>query len=227
MRNHILYTAFTPEEILGCSYSLLKYLGLYNLKPPAEHAVVVYTNDPAALEAYGSFFNRFQLKDLLQLNEEAEAQRSPAERLTRQYAAEEEGNLLYMAHNTYPVSTLDPLFRRMEQGHVVGMANHQALGWNTHAEREAEVLIKNGVTENSEGTIAVYENFPEFYSLLRQFFKKNYEESIPNLVKRAHAIDAKQIEAEKKKFLELPRLSRWIKTITGRGWSINNHIARL
>jgi hypothetical protein len=59
MRNTILYTAYSTDEIHECAYSLLKYLDVYNMKPPADHSVVVYTNDPASLEGYQSYFSKF------------------------------------------------------------------------------------------------------------------------------------------------------------------------
>ena len=63
MRKTILYIAVSLDEVYEVAYSVLKYLEVYNLKPPADHSLVIYTNYPQRLEAYGSFFNHFELRE--------------------------------------------------------------------------------------------------------------------------------------------------------------------
>ncbi|MBD0333032.1 MAG: hypothetical protein ICV66_10275, partial [Chitinophagaceae bacterium] len=76
---------------------------------------------------------------------------------------------------------------------------------------------------NANGSIEHYENLPELRTLLRQFFTRYQEESIPNLVKLVHSINAKEIQDEKRKFTSLPIASRWIRKLMGKGWSISNY----
>ena len=64
MRKTILYIVVSLDEVYECAYSILKYLEVYNLKPPIDHSLIVYTNYPDILEAYGSFFHQFQLRPL-------------------------------------------------------------------------------------------------------------------------------------------------------------------
>src|SRR6478735_4340172 len=64
MPNRIIYCLASVDEIYECSYSLLKYLGVYNLKPPVDHELLIYTTKPALLEAYGAYFNHFQLREM-------------------------------------------------------------------------------------------------------------------------------------------------------------------
>ena len=96
MQNYILYFASSQDEHYECCYSLLKYLDLYNLKPPKEHSVVLYSNNPALLEAYGSYFNSFELKEL----------KGDLKSIFDQY----KGNIIYLPSNAYPVKELETLF---------------------------------------------------------------------------------------------------------------------
>lgn len=177
MQKSILYIAFSPDEVFECAYSILKYLEVYNLKPPAGHSLTVFSNQPELLEAYGSFFNIFEL-------------RSIPEKATRQSIINEfreaKEDVMFLDTHTYPVK---------------------------------EVSYDNAVE--------TYKNLKEFNTLLKDFFKRYQEESVPNQVKLIHNIDAKKIEKEKKAFEQLPLASKLFRRIIGRGWNISNYMVRI
>src|SRR6476620_9474455 len=102
MSNFIIYHSSSADEINECSYSLFKYLDVYNLKPPADHHVVIFTNKPALLELYGSLFHHFQL------NEVAGDERNAVEKINilNNFSAQQKGNILFMGGATYPVKDL-------------------------------------------------------------------------------------------------------------------------
>jgi hypothetical protein len=72
-----------------------------------------------------------------------------------------------------------------------------------------------------------YWNLKEFRKFLNVFFKKNEEESIPNLVKAAHPIDAAAIQQQKEDYEALPVYKKWMAKATGKAWNIDTHIKKL
>lgn len=109
MENYIIYRAHTANEIYECSYSLLKYLTVYNVKPPINHTVVIYTNQPALLENYGSYFQKFELNEVQELNTSRLA-------LLRNFFQQHEGNALFFNTNTYCTEPLDDIFADIAKG---------------------------------------------------------------------------------------------------------------
>lgn len=186
MRKFILYIAFSLDEVYECAYSILKYLEVYNLKPPADHALVVYTHYPELLEAFGSFFSGFELKPV--------PADSGKESIVHEFKNAVDGQVLYLDVHTYPVKTLDASF---SEG--------------------------TGIDENT----ASYKDLKEFKILLKDFFGRYQEESIPNQVKLLHNVDAKKIEKQKQQFEKLPLASKWLRKIMGRGWDISNYLIRI
>jgi hypothetical protein len=79
---------------------------------------------------------------------------------------------------------------------------------------------KQGEPQPLKDYILQYRNFTEFYWLLDQFFTRNAEESIPNLVRLAHHLDACTLREGKKEFQNLPLLRKIARTLTGKQWSI-------
>jgi hypothetical protein len=178
MHKSILYIASTLDEVYECAYSILKYLEVYNLKPPADHSIFIYTNYPDLLEAYGSFFNQFKLSPVpAGMNKEM---------ILSQFKNENGENILHFSSNTYPVKEVD-----------------------------------------ADKSIECYKDLKEFKILLRDFFGRYQEESVPNQVKLIHNVDAKEIEKQKKKFNELPIASKWFRKMMGKGWNISNYIVRI
>ena len=225
MHTTIFFSAFTADDIHGTAHALLKYLDVYNLKPPREHGVVIHTSNPAALEAYGSFFSRFELQQ-----QAAPAFTEPVPFLQKA-GAYYEGHLIYLAPHAYPLRPLEPLLDSLERGQVFGrkstqkptraVADYSALAFDSQVREFASERIAS-VVPGCEA-IEVFENLVEFRVLLRRFFSKYQEESVPNQVKLMHPIDARGIEQQKQRFRQLPLLTRWARKVMGKGWAIEQY----
>jgi hypothetical protein len=229
MPNYIVYHVSSVEEIHECAYSLLKCLDLYNLKPPADLAIGIYTDQPALLEAYGSFFNSFEL--LKGVNE-------PKYTLIRKFCSRHSGNVLYLDSNVYPVRPLEGLFADLSRGNVYAVAGLEktaqgqqkdfaVLGFSSQTERALDAAFMQGNTRSAENFISRYGDLKEFRLLLKDFFKRYHEESIPNQVKLIHSIDAKQIEDQKKRFRKLPFYQRLLRKMAGKAWNISDYAVKI
>lgn len=185
MQKSIVYIASEPDEVYKTAYSVLRFLDVYNLKPSPDVALVVYTHRPEMLEAYGSFFNSFELKPL--------PPDKTKEALVQQIK-EDRQNMLYLDANEYPVNTIDHLFS------------------------EPAII---------DGSIASHKNLKELGSLLKDFFSRYQEESVPNQVKLIHNIDPVKIREEKKAFERLPLPAQWFRKLIGKGWNIRNYRVRI
>ena len=230
MQNYVLYFASSQDEIYECCYSLLKYLDVYNLKPPVDHSLVLYSAKPALLEAYGSYLNSFELKEIQtgKANEESGMRNMEVKEIFEQY----KGNILYLPPNAYPVKELEPLFAAMNKGAVykgqTETSSHAnpsqlpILGFN-NGQQDADFIMRSSRSNFAGEFIEQYENLKEFRELLRDFFKRYQEESVPNQVKLMHSINARQIQDQKNKFSRLPLYQRLLRKILGKGWSISKH----
>jgi hypothetical protein len=223
MPNRIIYCLASVDEIYECSYSLLKYLDVYNLKPPVDHGLLIYTNKPALLEAYGAYFNDFDLREFNPAPESV----AKLEQV-RKIVAEEKGNILYMPSNSYFVKELGNLFMSIAQGTIfTGKKSTEVnaipvLGFNSERQNLQSTLdAKNA--KSTQGFIEQYDDLKEFRKLLKDFFRKYQEESIPNQVKLMHSIDAAKMQDEKNKFKQLPLHQRLLRKMMGKGWSIMGH----
>jgi hypothetical protein len=67
-----------------------------------------------------------------------------------------------------------------------------------------------------------YKGVTEVTKLLKIFFVRNEEESVPNLVKRVHYLDAEIIQKEAAVIRKAPLLKKWMGFITGK----NNLVQR-
>lgn len=218
MPDHILYKAATADEVDACAYALLKHLDVCNLKPA--QSVVIYTSQPAQLEVYGSFFKGFELKPLPEAD--------PVET----FARGTRGSVLYLGPYTYPLKPLDDLFARIRTGSVFALdpgrpdpaaAHPQVFGFAAEDARSFDNALRTTPHHSTDGHIASYPGFRDFRALLRDFFRRYQEESVPNQVKLLHPIDATGIRADKQAFLQLPLHRRLLRTITGKGWSISRY----
>ncbi|HEX2609228.1 MAG TPA: hypothetical protein VHK91_17725 [Flavisolibacter sp.] len=81
--------------------------------------------------------------------------------------------------------------------------------------------LKDHAVSLSGGLLCHYENFPEFDGLLDLFFHRYAEESIPNLVKLIHRLDAAALHREKQQFEALPAYKKWLRRLTGKAWNPN------
>ena len=295
MQNYILYLAHShPRYINECRFSLLKYLAVYNLNPPATTAIVVYTDQPQLFEAFIPFFNQFhiipigsrELKDW-QGAKGAAPRIKPA--VMQHFVATHSGHMLFLDTDTYITEPLEPIWSRMETGAIFlhqseGVLQAQANAaykkwdailqshaiaygqktlaytanlqlWNTGAvglsssqvsvvtdtlaltdalylllaEKQAASIAysyclgRAAAVKDLAETVVHYNQLKEFDVLLRLFFKKNEEESIPNLVKLSHALNPKLIGQEKQQYQELPFYKRWLLALTGKGWHIRQY----
>ncbi|MEI6946143.1 hypothetical protein V9K67_03005 [Paraflavisolibacter sp. H34] len=112
MHNYLIYRAYGRLEYMHeCRYSLLKYLSVYNLHPPADTAVVIYTDHPDLFEAYIPFFPHFQLQELA--GSEAFG---PKPDFARYLSATYQGNVLYCDTDTYFALPPKPVFEKIKTG---------------------------------------------------------------------------------------------------------------
>lgn len=280
MQNYILYHAVgSPDRINECRYALLKYLGVYNLKPPADTHVILITDKPVLFESYIPFFSQF----ILQERSGAEI---AASKVLDECLATYPGNFLYCQPDSYPVRPLEPLFAAIQNGQLVLYeptsqpdsasllkplhgkslyANNQQILlphalklWNTCTigvnsnDRElvktisllSEALLQNLPTAaadqvafsyfasqktalSARNYFAPYQGLKEFKTVLNLFFKKNEEESIPNLVKLIAHLNAADIEQEKARYERLPFYKKLANKLLGRGWSINQYTKKI
>lgn len=109
MPNYLLFQAYTPQQVAGCRYFLLKYLALYNLKPPAATTAVVYTNDPVSFETFANFFAHFEMPDT---GSNTLTKTAVLHRFFQQHS----GAVLYCDSTTYPLQPLEHLFADIERG---------------------------------------------------------------------------------------------------------------
>jgi hypothetical protein len=224
MPNQIVYIATTPSQVHECAYSLLKHLDVYNLKPPADQLVLVYTTEPAMLEAYGSFFNHFDLKQVKGNGGLPQFQ---------SILDEHPGNFLYLDTHVYPVREIEPIFCDMGKGKLFLKKKQgteglgfSILGLNAVQRVPVQSLLSGKNYESAEECLAAYEDLREFNLLLRDFFKKYQVESVPNQVKLLHHVDAQKIQEQKRKYQNLPFHQRVLRKLTGKGWRIVDYAVK-
>ncbi|MFN2458312.1 MAG: hypothetical protein ABR502_08945 [Chitinophagaceae bacterium] len=286
MQNYLLYQALQSTDLVNeCRYSLLKYLSVYNLKPPANTSVVIYTDQPAMFEEFESFFHGFEMQPV-----DAEEKKmwrgtqNSTERLKihvlRDFFETYTGNVLYCDTNTYALAPIDGIFQNISSGIVHLHEEKHPEKWQ-HIFRDKSIDINgekvqlnvtmkffdtaiigvnsnvkpllnnivalndsiyNQFTQNntedfafsyylqllhtiktSNHVIAHYYNLNEFQELLRVFFKKNEEESIPNQIKLVQNIDALEIQRNKIHYNKLPLYKKLLNAITGKQWSIKEY----
>jgi hypothetical protein len=129
MPNHLLFLAHTDQQVAECRYFLLKYLAVYNLKPPANTTVVVYTHQPTAFEGFTSFITAFQMPVLPGTPTSKTA-------LLHEFLSNNTGNVLYCDTATYPLQPLEALFADIEKGSLYLHAPHR------HKESELHTTIR-------------------------------------------------------------------------------------
>jgi hypothetical protein len=110
MPNYLLFQAYTRQQVAQCRYFLLKYLAIYNLKPPAETAIVVYTNNPGAFEGFINFVPQFQMPDATTGTTLAKTS------VLHLFLQNHSGAVLVCDTATYPLQPLEHLFADIEKG---------------------------------------------------------------------------------------------------------------
>jgi hypothetical protein len=124
MQNAILYQAYGGIDFINeCRYSLLKYLQVYDLKPPVSTGIYIYTDTPHLFEAFKPFFPTLEF---IAVTEEMIRQwKGPAAfvhrfkiEMIRHFLQGFDGNLLYCDTDTYAVLPLEDLFDDIANGHI-------------------------------------------------------------------------------------------------------------
>lgn len=237
MQNFILYQATESiGQVNECRYALIKYLSLYNLKPPQNTSVIVYTDRPAMFEAFTSFYEHFEMKEPV-VNSRYET--------IDNALSEFQGNVLFCETDTYPVMPLETLFEDLENGKIYlfdegineeSSSYNLVIGLNSTDKKNLANIIKQTKSSDSvqhdlkpsqvksaANYFRHYRNLPEFKKLLHSFFSKTEEESVPNLIKAAHNFDAEQIKKDKEQYFTLPFYKKWFKNLSGKAWSIKQY----
>jgi hypothetical protein len=108
MTNYLLYLAAgSTHTVNECRYSLLKYLAVYNLKPPPDIGIIVYTDVPATLEAFEAFFNQFELNEVKSV--------VPFKlEILKEVLSLKQGNILFVNTDTYFVAPVDVAFQTLK-----------------------------------------------------------------------------------------------------------------
>jgi hypothetical protein len=288
----VLEASQSADKVNVCRYSLLKYLEVHNLKPPANTAVYVYTDQPAFFESFISFFHRFEIKEISQTQLKEWSGIGSAQRVKMEIISEvlshTGGNLLFLDTNTYIKAPLENIFAGIEKGYFFLHSykaslnsavdtelsqlnkflatdaiwqNGQKLSiediriWNTNviglnstykavldditelndviykqfpkpvveAFAFSYCLQKAGEVKTCNEQIPYYGSLKEFRQLLQLFFKKNEEESIPNLIKLLNVVDVATIQKHKISYESLPFYKKWLQIITGKSWNIKQY----
>ena len=277
MPNNIVYLAANTDRINECRYSLLKYLSVYNLKPPPGTSIIVHTERPEAFEAFTPFFQDLRLKEI------GQSSLSKFD-FIHQTLSSLEGNILFADCDSYFIAPTEHLFDEIQNGKILfydqilvsdtssqiqklnerlsnnsikvndqkvpppskNLYTTEVLGLN----KAASPLIKkmsdlysqlprpsgpiaeqyafthfalNEPTLSANNVVASYRFFPQFKNLLQFFFKKNEEESIPNLVKLVHHLDAQAILQDKKLFDSQPFVKKLFSLLSGKAWSVRQY----
>ncbi|HYC30617.1 MAG TPA: hypothetical protein VEB42_17395 [Chitinophagaceae bacterium] len=297
--NYITYLAHGNIGYINeCRFSLLKFLQVYNLYPPADLGVIIYTDQPQAFENFIPFFKSFHLEPINQSIlttwiEGTNYVHRAKTKMIQDALTKHPGNLIFFDTDTYVTGPIEDMWSDIDQG-IVYMhlkegiidrkVNKYFYKWDRFLERASirygtksfvydknfaiwnsgvmglsvnhlpvldDVLLlidsihqqfPKHITEQvavsycfgeaytikaSECKVAHYWNLKEFRHLLTTFFARNLEESIPNLVKKAHHIDALSMMQQKHAFKQLPSLQRLFKSITGSAWNISRYEKKL
>lgn len=130
-QNYLLYRATTPGQLNECRYSLLKYLAVYNLKPPADIEVIIHTDEPAVFESYATFFSRFEMKPS-----------STASRLELLQTLLKDGaSILHLDTDTYPTEPVEELFKWLQDKRVF-LLNKAMAGKNLQANPSQKIVLE-------------------------------------------------------------------------------------
>lgn len=122
MQNAILYQAYGgPDFVNECRYSLLKYLQVYNLRPPAHTSLVVYTDAPDSFADFQPFLPHLATRKLS--DETVQKWRGAINFVHRvkiemliDFLQGFEGNVLYCDTDTYLTAPLETLFDDIGRG---------------------------------------------------------------------------------------------------------------
>lgn len=284
MANVLVFEASqSMDKVNSCRYALLKYLEVYNLKPPGGIGVFIYTDQPAFFESFMPYFHGFSIKEISLTEIKGWQDAYGFNGLIKPTIIKEvmdhiEGGLLYLDPSIYIKAPVEAVFHDLEEGYFYlqpgsGMASEQKTDWekwkkstgssqlapgqvwktgvvginsryrqvvdriltqigDLHQQIRMPALEQLAFSQGFQeaGTVRTdgelfrnYGNLKEFPSLLSQFFRKNEEESIPNLVKLIRHLDASDIERQKELYRALPFYKKWLRMFRGKHWNIKQY----
>lgn len=150
MRNYILYLAHSDLGYINeCRFSLLKYLSVYNLKPPVQTAIIIYTDKPQLFENFIPFFRQFLIKELTAAQiKEWQGNINYVHRakpmVIKSFFKHFEGNLLFMDTDTYITEPIDGIWNHIEGGEVVMHQSEGVIDSSKNAEfKKWDQFLKN------------------------------------------------------------------------------------
>jgi hypothetical protein len=157
MGNFILYSSTgNTDHINECRYSLLKYLAIYNLKPP-DIGIIINTNAPAAFESFMPFFKQFELKQT------KEGQPVKLE-LIKTFLSSGEHNVLYLNADSYFIKPVGTIFESIRAGNLLFYKQIISVdkGQVIHSQKIREYL--SGSTITIDGNKISFPQNKHFYS---------------------------------------------------------------
>jgi hypothetical protein len=122
MQNAILYQAYGGMDFINeCRYSLLKYLQAYNLKPPPDTGIYIYTDQPHLFSDYLPFLSKLECIPVTEATvKQWKGPRGFVHRfkieMIREFASRFDGNVLYCDTDTYATNSLEEIFKDIAQG---------------------------------------------------------------------------------------------------------------
>ena len=294
-----MFLAHSDEGYINeCRFALLKYLSVYNLKPPAHTTPVVYTDRPQLFEIFLPFFAQFEIKEITTAQiKEWQGSVNYIHRakpmVIKSFFEHFDGRLLFMDTDTYITEPIDSLWQHVDNGEVVMHQSEGVIDSSRNAEfKKWDNFLKNntiafsgrtfeysadfqvwnsgvlGITSQmlpvfdevvalidaiharfpkhiteqvacsyllhqkaaiypADRQVVHYWNLKEFRRFLNIFFTKNEEESVPNLVKAAHGIDAAAMQQKKEAYEALPLYKKWWLQLRGQHWNIDQYIKKI
>jgi len=282
------------DNINKCRYAILKYLEVYNLNPPPDIAIFLYTDQPAYFESFIPFFSQFGIKEVsMAQRKEWAGEQGNSERVSMKILAEVathfHGNILSLQNNCYLTMPVEAIFSELEAGNYCMLSclgqfannksipaqklkkllsdnnfqsngsslevtdlklfNPSVIGINSSSKEVIEDIIElsdllykqhphpiiesfaysycfqanKEQIKNSDDRVVYFKDEKALLRLLRSFFNKNAEESVPNLVKALNKLDIEAIWKKKEQFDSLPFYKKWINTFAGKGWNIKSY----
>jgi len=110
----VIATGETKTSVYECQYALLSYLSIYNLNPPASIRLLVYTNQPAAFEAYTTLLPTLEMKEYVY-----QSKLDMIQEAMDMY----DGNIIYCDSDTYPYLPLEPLLKHISDQKLITLLN--------------------------------------------------------------------------------------------------------
>jgi hypothetical protein len=146
-------------------------------------------------------------------------------------------NVLLIETDVYPLLPLEPVFQTIENKPAYIMPFSSTPNFSNDA---AILGIHNDQVDTLQHSLQNQQPESDFYreqrkywnhyhyskdfkSLLQFFFQRNEEESIPNLVKLIHFLNADQLEQDRLQYEQQPFYKKWFDKLKGQAWSLERY----